>query len=41
MIVIKENGLALYFEVSENNHLHFYGITDGEFPAVDESLKAN
>ena len=41
MIVIKENGLALYFEVSEDKHLYFYGITDGEFPAVDESLKAN
>ena len=39
MITIKENGLALYFDVNENNNLLFYGITNGELPNIDESLK--
>ena len=41
MIIIKENGLALYFEVSENNHLYFYGIKNEEdaFEAPSDKTK--
>ena len=41
MIIIKENGLALYFEVSEKNNLYFYGIKNEEdaFEAPSDKTK--
>lgn len=43
MIIIKENGLALYFEVSEDKQLFFYGAKDENvaFEAPDENAKTN
>ena len=43
MIIIKENGLALYFEVSEDKQLFFYGAKDenAAFEAPDEKVKSN
>jgi len=43
MIIIKENGLALYFEVSEKNNLYFYGIKDESAPEpiIEDAAKAN
>ena len=43
MITIKENGLALYFYVSEKKNLYFYGIKDenAEAPIADEKVMEN
>ena len=43
MIIIKENGLALYFEVSEDKQLFFYGAKDenAPFEAPEEKVKSN
>ena len=43
MITIKENGLALYFEVNSKNNLFFYGIKDEteEAPVADEKEMDN
>ena len=43
MIVIKENGLALYFEVDQDNQLFFYGAKDDTQPFTepDEKQKSN
>ena len=43
MIIIKENGLALYFEVSEDKQLYFYGAKDenAPFEVPDEKVKSN
>ena len=43
MIIIKENGLAAYFEVTQDNQLFFYGIKDEtqHFTEPDEKQKAN
>ena len=43
MITIKENGLALYFEVNSKNNLFFYGIKDEteEAPIADEKEMDN
>ena len=40
MIIIKENGLAAYFEVNKNGYLNFYGIQNEneEFIAPDEKV---
>ena len=43
MIIIKENGLAAYFEVTEKGNLYFYGIKDENAvaPIPDEKQKPN
>lgn len=43
MITIKENGLALYFYVSEKKNLYFYGVKpeNAEAPIADEKVMEN
>ncbi len=43
MIIIKENGLAAYFEIDEEKHLYFYGIKAENAPAPEfnEKTKTN
>ena len=43
MIIIKENGLALYFDVNEKNNLFFYGIKqqNAPEPAIEDAAKVN
>ena len=40
MIIIKENGLAAYFEIDDDKHLYFYGIKDENEPAPISNEKA-
>ena len=32
MLIIQENGISLHFDISDQNHLYLYGITQGEDP---------